>query len=262
MKDEKFASSTEDLLKDFDSLADLRILAENETKGTDESTSSRQAKLKADYMQKKIPFVCSEVTRHVSPCPECKKDFTAVDYLFFKDGAMLQLASIDGARLHRIREHGESFPDDVKRVLMNIRAGVPEEAPVAKQINVSARERVDRANVCPFLVRVFVKHNQLFKEEEFLIRGKEPGDERQVHCWKDMTLRDITELLKEVDVSLRTWGARAKFAFVYPDKRGRNVMKEVGVVDGHREGKDDAKSLDSLHFQIGDFIALEINERK
>jgi len=211
-------------------------------------------------MQRKVPFVCSEVTRHVSPCPECKKDFTAVDYLFFKDGAMLQLASIDGARLHRIREHGESFPDDVKRVVWNIHKGVAEEPPAEKQIN--AKDKVDRSTSCPFLVRFFIKHNQIFKEEEFLLRGKEPGEERHLHLWKDMTLRDVTELLKEVDVTVRAWGTKAKYAFVYPDKRGRNVMKEVGIVDSHREGKDDIKSLDALHFQIGDFIAVEIIEKK
>jgi len=253
----KSMNVTSELLVIFDSLPDLRILVENEQ--SEESVASRQAKLKTDYMQRKVPFVCSEVIRHVSPCPECKKDFTAVDYLFFKDGAMLQLASIDGALLHRIREHGESFPEDVKRVLLNISNGIAEEPPSKSTFS---RNKVDRSQISPFLVRVFIKHNQPFKDEDFLVRGKEPGEERYLHCWKDMNLRDITELLKEVDVTLRGWGTRAKYSFVYPDKRGKNVMKEVGLIDSHREGRDDLKTLDGLHFQTGDFVAVEVLEKK
>jgi len=259
-------TSTPDLLKMFDSLPDLKILAEHEVKGTDELVTSRQAKLKADYMQRKVPFVTSELMRHKSPCLECNKEFPAVEYLFFKDGSLLQLAGIDGVRLHRIREHGEKFPEDIKRFLLNVHHGVSEdrvERPASTITRaVTTVERVDRSNVCPFLVRVFIKHNQGFKEDEFLIRGKEPGDEKNLHLWKDMTLRDVTELLKEYDVAIRTWGTRVKYSFVYPDKRGRNVMKEVGSVDSQREGRDDRKTLDALHFQIGDFVAAEVMERK
>jgi len=255
----ELSDSTSELLKIFDSLPDLRIIAENEVKDSEESVTTKQAKLKADYMQRKVPFVCSEVTRHISPCPECTKEFTAVDYLFFKDGAMLQSASIDGARLHRIKEHGESFPEDVKSVLLNIHKGVPE-PPQEKHLQ--SKERVDRADICPFLVRIFIKRNQSFKEEEFYVRGKEPGEEKHLHCWKDMTLRDVTELLKEIDITIRNWGTRVKYCFVYPDKRGRNVMKEVGIVDSHREGRDDLKTLDDLHYQTGDFLAVEIIERR
>jgi len=256
-------NTTADFLKLFDSLPDLRILAENASKGTNEPVSAHLSKLKADYMQRKVAFVTSELGRHKSPCSECNKEFPAVEYLFFKDGSLLQLAGIDGGRLHSIREHGENFPEDIKRFLLNVHHGIPEDraerpaSTITRDIN-----RVDRSNVCPFLVRVFMKHNQGFKEEEFLIRGKEPGDEKHLHLWKDMTLRDITELLKEYDVTVRAWGTRTKYAFVYPDKRGRNVMKEVGSVDSHREGRDDLKTLDSLHFQTGDFLAVEVIERK
>jgi len=252
-EDQKQNGGQPDLLQLFDALPDLRILAENEARGTSDTVSARQAKLKADYMQRKVPFVCSELSqRHSSPCPECKKDFPAVEYLFFKDGAMLQIATIDGLRLHRIREHGESFPDDIKRFLLN--------QPIEKSTAVS-RERVDRSATCPFLVRVFLKHNQGFKEEEFAVRGKEPGEERALHVWKDLTLRDITDLLKETDVTLRQFGTKIRFSFVYPDKRGRNVIKEVAYLDANKEGREEHKSLDACHFQPGDFLAVEVWER-
>lgn len=44
-------------------------------------------------MQKKIPFICSEITRPSSPNSE---ESPSIEYLFFKDGAMIQLAGIDG----------------------------------------------------------------------------------------------------------------------------------------------------------------------
>jgi len=257
--------SSQDLLKVFDGLPDLRILAETEVKdNSEEPVSEKQIKLKNDYLQKKIPFLLSEIlSEEKSFCSECNSELSALEYGFYKDGASLQEATIDGISLHRIREHDGEFPDDVKRVLINIHRGIEEPIGERSSNNTIHRDKVNRINVCPFLVRVFIKRNQLFKEEEFHIRGKEVGEEKHLHCWKDMTLRDITELLKEVEPTLRNWGTRIKYSFVYPDKRGKTVMKEVGTIDSHRGGgRDDLKTLDSLHFQVGDFIAAEIVEKK
>ena len=41
-------------------------------------------------------------------------------------------------------------------------------------------------------------------------------------------------------------------------RRGRNVMKEVGVVRNRRPGPDNQKSLQSLRFQTGDFLDVAI----
>jgi histone deacetylase complex subunit SAP18 len=100
------------------------------------------------------------------------------------------------------------------------------------------------------------------RDEDFSTRGKEPSNEVQLHLWKDSSLREITELLKEVEVSLRQQGLKLNYYFVYPDKRGKNVMKAVGTLDTFRDNKDDLKTLEELHFQIGDFIALEVYEKK
>jgi histone deacetylase complex subunit SAP18 len=45
---------------------------------------------------------------------------------------------------------------------------------------------------------------------------------------------------------------------VYPDKRGKNVMRHVGTVHSRIKGEDDAKSLASLNFQTGDFLDVAI----
>ncbi|KAF8059115.1 hypothetical protein HT031_005287 [Scenedesmus sp. PABB004] len=115
---------------------------------------------------------------------------------------------------------------------------------------------VDREKVCPLLLRVFAKRGAHHRLEDYAKRGCEPSDELQVYTWPDATLRELADLVKEVRPDARGRGARLSFAFVYPDRRGANVMKVVGEVwgDGARRSPDDAKSLHQLSFQTGDFL--------
>ena len=58
-------------------------------------------------------------------------------------------------------------------------------------------------------------------------RGKEPREEVQVYTWMDATLRELTELIQEVQPAARRAQARLEFALVYPARRGRNVLREA-----------------------------------
>lgn len=49
----------------------------------------------------------------------------------------------------------------------------------------------------------------------------------QIYTWHDATLRELCDLVKEVNPLARQRNARLGFAFVYPDKRGVNVMRQV-----------------------------------
>lgn len=118
-------------------------------------------------------------------------------------------------------------------------------------------ELVDREKTCPLLLRVFVRNGAHHKLEEFADRNKLPP-ESQVYTWLDAHLRELTEILQEVYPSARNHHARLSFAFVYPDRRGRNVMRQVGLVHASRDGPDDAKTLRSLGFQIGDYLDVAI----
>lgn len=119
---------------------------------------------------------------------------------------------------------------------------------------------VDREKVCPLLLRVFPKKGSHHRLEEYAKRGSEPRDDIAVYTWMDATLRELTELIKEVRDDARARGARLSFAFVYPDRRGVNVMKQVGEVfsDPHRRTPDDDKQLHQLQFQTGDFLDVAI----
>ena len=90
------------------------------------------------------------------------------------------------------------------------------------------QEPVDREKTCPLLMRVFQKVGGHHRLEDFAVRGKEPKDEIQIYTWMDATLRELSDLIKEVNPAARAKGSRLSFAFVYPDRRGRNVMRQVG----------------------------------
>ncbi|ERM96316.1 hypothetical protein AMTR_s00001p00193310 [Amborella trichopoda] len=121
-------------------------------------------------------------------------------------------------------------------------------------------EPVDREKTCPLLLRVFTKIGGHHTKEDFVVRGKEPKDEVQIYTWKDATLRELTDLVKEVAPAARRRDAKLSFAFVYPDKNGRFVVKPVGMTHayGNVRRLDDAKALADLSFQIGDYLDVAI----
>eukprot|EP00262_Sarcandra_glabra_P001035 TRINITY_DN11045_c0_g1_i2.p1 TRINITY_DN11045_c0_g1~~TRINITY_DN11045_c0_g1_i2.p1 ORF type:complete len:165 (+),score=35.22 TRINITY_DN11045_c0_g1_i2:2-496(+) len=96
--------------------------------------------------------------------------------------------------------------------------------------------------------------------EDFAVRGKEPKDEVQIYTWKDATLRELTDLVKEVAPAARRRDAKLSFAFVYPDKHGRYVVRQVGMTHSYGNGRrlDDGKALAELSFQIGDYLDVAI----
>ncbi|KAJ0964229.1 hypothetical protein J5N97_029351 [Dioscorea zingiberensis] len=121
-------------------------------------------------------------------------------------------------------------------------------------------EPVDREKTCPLLLRVFTKIGGHHPQEDFAVRGKEPKDEVQIYTWKDATLRELTDLVKEVAPAARKRDAKLSFAFVYPDKNGHFVVRPVGMTHSHGNGRrmDDHQTLADLSFQIGDYLSVAI----
>ncbi|CAI5470012.1 unnamed protein product [Closterium sp. Yama58-4] len=113
---------------------------------------------------------------------------------------------------------------------------------------------------CPLLLRVFHKHGGHHDLDAFATRGQEPKEEVQMYTWKDATLRELTDLLKEVVPEARRRDARLSFAFVYPNRQGRNVMKQAGITNSmtRRPTPDDNRTLHELGFQTGDFLDVAI----
>ena len=66
-------------------------------------------------------------------------------------------------------------------------------------------------------------------------------------------------LVKEVNPDARNKGTVFDFSIVYPDiRRGGFIMKDIGSTTAGRKGPDDAITLESKKFQIGDFIDVAI----
>ena len=74
----------------------------------------------------------------------------------------------------------------------------------------------------------------------------------------DGTLREITDLVKEVNSAAAKPNSCVHFSIVYPDKNGKNVMKEIGAVSAQKKSENDRKTLRELRFQAGDFLDISI----
>lgn len=122
-----------------------------------------------------------------------------------------------------------------------------------------AEPEIDRTKVCPLLLRVFPKLGGHHRLEEFArVRNTELENEVQIYTWPDATLRELSDLVKEVQPAARSPTSRMGFALVYPDRRGHNVMRVVGQVHSSRVGEDDVKTLRSLKFQTGDYLDVAV----
>jgi len=117
---------------------------------------------------------------------------------------------------------------------------------------------VDREKTCPLLLRVFCasgRHNPLSDYN----RGNVPTNELQIYTWRDCTLRELTQLIKEVNPDARRRGTIYEFAVVFPDGRGPGYrLRDIGSTQSSIRGLDDNKTLQQCKFEIGDYVDVAI----
>ncbi|VEN61584.1 unnamed protein product [Callosobruchus maculatus] len=120
-------------------------------------------------------------------------------------------------------------------------------------------DAVDRQKICPFLLRVFVSNNGYHHKPSEYNKGNTPQNELQIYTWKDATLHELTQLVKEVNPEARRKGTKFNFAFVYPDVRQSLYrLREVGSTMTGVKGPDDLKTLGQLRMNIGDYMDIAI----
>ena len=110
--------------------------------------------------------------------------------------------------------------------------------------------------MCPFLLNVYPRPNAHHPIEAFADRDSLPEDKIVFYTWQDATLRELCDLVKEVFEPARNPAARISFAFIYPDRSGRNVLRQVGSVHSSRAGSEDDVALRDLKFQTGDYLSV------
>ena len=125
------------------------------------------------------------------------------------------------------------------------------------------KKEVDRTTECPFLLRVFCKRDGHNKIEHYTATTVPACEELQLYTWPDCTLRELTDLVKHALSDARRPRCRLSFAVVYPDKKGRTAMKEVGLIWSTNTARSapeaERKTLRDLRFQTGDFIDCAIH---
>ena len=109
------------------------------------------------------------------------------------------------------------------------------------------------------LIRAFPRCGGAHHHSEAYARGASPEGVQLLHTWPDANLRELHDLVKQLEPAARDRGSRCSFAIVYPDQRGVLSVKEVGVVRTGVHGADDEKTLSELHFQAGDFLDVAIS---
>lgn len=129
--------------------------------------------------------------------------------------------------------------------------GPPREQVVRKEIN--------RQEVCPLLLRVFVKQGGHHAVEEFYNRAQDLVEEEvQIYTWKDATLLELTQLIQQVKPFAKERGVILKFNLVQA-VRGKYTERYLGLVKGDaKRSDDDRKMLQETPFEIGDYIDVAV----
>uniref|UniRef100_A0A2K5E7N8 Histone deacetylase complex subunit SAP18 n=1 Tax=Aotus nancymaae TaxID=37293 RepID=A0A2K5E7N8_AOTNA len=111
----------------------------------------------------------------------------------------------------------------------------------------------------PLLPRVFTANDSRHHRVDEFSRGNVPSSDWQMYTWMDVTLKELTGLVKEVYPEARQKGTRFNFALVFTAaKRPGYGVKEIGSTMSGRKGTDDSVTLQSQKFQIGDYLDIAI----
>jgi len=116
---------------------------------------------------------------------------------------------------------------------------------------------IDREKTCPLLLRVFVNEGQHHLPDAYH-RGRCPASELQIYTWKDASLKELTNLIKDVHPQASGKGTMFNFALAFPDRKGLFHFKEVGTTSVAHTGPDDRLTLQSVRLEIGDFMDVAI----
>jgi histone deacetylase complex subunit SAP18 len=99
-------------------------------------------------------------------------------------------------------------------------------------VQVEASAPLDREKICPLLLRCFWKDGEgnVAADYKDCGHGTVPANEIQIYTWADATLRELSDLVKDVIAqALRVSQFSLTFALVYPDSEGRFVLRSVSI---------------------------------
>ncbi len=109
------------------------------------------------------------------------------------------------------------------------------------------------------LLRVFCNYTGRHNSRSDYNRSNVPSNELQIYTWLDATLREITNLITEVNPEAKRKGTFFNFCVCYPNPNGPGFrMREIGSTTSGKRGPDDKASLQSKRFIVGDYLDVAI----
>ncbi|KAI8372894.1 Sin3 associated polypeptide p18-domain-containing protein [Radiomyces spectabilis] len=119
---------------------------------------------------------------------------------------------------------------------------------------------VNREKDCPFLLRVFTRLGGFHAARQFSLEGVPEEDELQLYTWKDATLEELAQLIREVIPDAQHPDARIVFRLIYLDSdRAMFRSRNLGRVTYIEPSADQSKTLDECNFVIGDYLDVAIH---
>lgn len=128
--------------------------------------------------------------------------------------------------------------------------------------------KADRGKICPFLLRTFCQYGVHHVPEDFLPRSLPVKHEIQIYTWKDATMREIGNLIRNASANAASEpSVKMSFRLVFRNKaNGRFLTRDLGVViPGRHPSRDEEKTLADVRFEVGDYLDVALfsgNERR
>lgn len=95
----------------------------------------------------------------------------------------------------------------------------------------------------------------IFSAASFSSPDSLPEGDTTLHCWTDMTLREVSDLLRANNPDIRT--SILSFCVIFVELRsGACRSRLLGRVAPVKPGPDDSKSFEEMRFHPGDYITV------
>ena len=84
------------------------------------------------------------------------------------------------------------------------------------------------------------------------------SEEVKIYTWKDATLRELADLVKEMVPAAKKKDATIEFYIVYLNFYGKYKKRLAGSVSSIGKGKEDYSTLEEINMRIGDLMDVKI----
>ncbi|CAD7949468.1 unnamed protein product [Amoebophrya sp. A120] len=121
---------------------------------------------------------------------------------------------------------------------------------------------INRDTTPPFLLRIWHQHGKHHRLNTREVMKED--DELQVYTWLDVTLRELSDLIKDVVPETRKSNCMLDVRLIYPGPDGRSNSLNLGEVHSVFKKSEDYRPIllrQGRIFEIGDMLSVAILEQ-